>query len=505
MIFFDEDSDARVFRTEAGTITARELDVPLNTIGGTRLGVLIVGVNAMKTNYPSKVMQSHLDGFDCSLGMGQPFMRGSHNPWLYRRSANFQVLFNQGIDSNAYLLDGARKRGVSPWIGVRMNDIHNGHDPQDPLHSDFWREHPELLCNDVSHPCENTFDYSHEIIRERFLALIEELSLRYNADGIFLDWMRWPSHVPYGKGPERAPLITDFMRKAKEIVRKAEARRGHGITLHARVPLTPENALRLGLDAVAWCREKIVDSLFIGEFGCGIESDAPVERWHEAIGNRFPVIVSLEHGYQTDPSGKKSRTTTMEEARGVAAAAYHRGAEGVHLFNWMGSLRDMADGTAGVILNDLDSIELLRGKNHTFRLSWDDSDIRLSELDRIFRIPGFYENWCKERDQSHIPYPSPLPKEVSPGEMAAFRLYTAWKPEEGAGVKLRISVETACDSFGVRINGNPFRAIRKTDMEFESEIPPETLADGFTRIEASDFSDSMNFREISLDVVFRKS
>ncbi len=503
MIFFDEDSDARVFRTEAGTITAEDLEVPLNAIGGTRLGVLIVGVNAMKTNYPSKVMQSHLDGFDCSLGMGQPFLRGSKNPWLYRRSANFQVLFNQGIDSNAYLLDGARKRGVSPWIGVRMNDIHNGHDPQDALHSDFWREHPELLCNDVSHPCENTFDYSHEIIRERFLALIGELSLRYNADGVFLDWMRWPSHVPYGKGPERAPLITDFMRKAKEILKKAEAHHGHGITLHARVPLTPENALCLGLDAVAWCKEKIIDSLFIGEFGCGLESDAPVERWHEAVGSRFPVIVSLEHGFQADPSGKKSLLTTVEEARGVAAAAYHRGAAGVHLFNWMGSLRDTAAGVAGVILNDLDSVERLRGKNRTFRLSWDDSDVRLSELDRIFRIPGFYENWRREREQSRLPYPSPLPKELQPGEQAAFRLHTAWRPEEGAMAKIRISAETSCDSFIVQVDGKPLYAIRKKDMEFEAEIPPGTLSGGETRIEAPASSGRIVFREILIDVVFR--
>lgn len=503
MIIFDEDSDARVFRAEAGTITAKDLDVPLNTIGGSRLGVLIVGINAMKTNYPGKVMQSHLDGFDCSLGMGQPFMRGSTNAWLYRRSANFQVLFNQGIDSNAYLLDGARKHGVSPWIGVRMNDIHNGHDPQDTLHSDFWREHQELLCADVSRPCENTFDYSHEIIRERFLALIEELSLRYNADGIFLDWLRWPSHVPYGKGPERAPLITDFMRKAKEKLKAAETLHGHRIALHTRVPLTPENALRLGLDAVEWCKEKIIDSLFIGEFGCGLETDAPVELWQEKIGNRdFPVIVSVEHSFQADPSGKKGFLTTLEETRGVAAAAYHRGAKGVHLFNWMGSLRDTATGAARVILNDLDSIGQLQGKDRTFRLSWDDSDIRLSDLDQIFRIKGFYENWCKEREQAGLPYPSPLPKEVKAGGHAGFRLYTAWKPEDGAKVKLRLSAETTCDTLPVAVNGTPLNAVRKKETEFEAEIPAGVLADGWTEIEAVAPPENVVFREIRIDLTF---
>jgi hypothetical protein len=499
VIIFDEDTDARVFDVEAGTMTAEHLQKSLDTLRGTRTKVLIVGVTNAKANFPSRVVESYLDGFDARLGIHQSALRCDTKPWPYRRCANFQVLFSQGIDSNAYFLDNARTMGVSPWIGVRMNDIHNGHDPDSYLHSDFWRQHPELWCASLDYPCENTLDYSHEVVRERMLAFLVEVLERYHADGLFLDWMRWPSHVPFGKGEERAPLLTKFMRQVRNAVDAEAKRRGHPIKLISRVPLTPENALKRGLDAVLWAREGLLDMLIIGNFGSGMEFDAPVELWHQKIGNAaFPIAVSIENSYSTGMHLTPSQKTTPEDARGVAAAAHHRGACGVHLFNFMRYLRrpELKD-AAELFLNDPASKEDLLGKTRRFRLSWDDSNVRLSDLDQCFRIPGYFEKWNAARIEAGLPYPSVLPYHCKSGEYALFRLYTAWVPEAGACSYVQLQTGEEVQNLKIWVNGAELETEKSEAGLFYCKIPAGILVDGWTEVQVSPQSDAV-FTDVSV-------
>ena len=156
MIYFVEDSDSRFFSPEAGTMTAADLDGILDAVAKTHAKTYIVEVNSRQATYPSAVFDHFLDGFDMELGMNQPALQNDPKPWAYRRRANLQVMFRQGIDPSAYLLEGARKRGLTPWIGFRMNDIHAGHNPGSNIHGKLWKQHPEWRISELS--CENGFD-----------------------------------------------------------------------------------------------------------------------------------------------------------------------------------------------------------------------------------------------------------------------------------------------------------------------------------------------------------
>ena len=87
-LYFDEDSDARFYQFEAGTMTKFDLDAILENLSKTSVGVYIVGINAQIANYRSRVFQSYLDGFDILQGPYQKVLRGDANHWSFRRRAN---------------------------------------------------------------------------------------------------------------------------------------------------------------------------------------------------------------------------------------------------------------------------------------------------------------------------------------------------------------------------------------------------------------------------------
>ncbi|MBQ9502262.1 MAG: hypothetical protein IJU70_08915, partial [Lentisphaeria bacterium] len=197
MLYFDEDSDARFFMPEAGTMTTGDLDAMLANLGQTKIGCLIVGVNGQMSNFRSKFVESYLDRFDPAGGITQSAMRGSREKWAFRRVANMAVMERQGVDTNAYLLEGARKLGREAWIDVRMNDIHDGHDENAPIHASLWREHPELRIPGAL-PGANGYDFSQQTIRDMMVNYIAEANDKYRPGNVILDWMRWPSFLPRG-------------------------------------------------------------------------------------------------------------------------------------------------------------------------------------------------------------------------------------------------------------------------------------------------------------------
>ncbi|MBQ9502142.1 MAG: hypothetical protein IJU70_08310 [Lentisphaeria bacterium] len=471
MLYFDEDSDARFYMPEAGTMTADVLDAMLANLAQTRIGCLIVGVNAQKSNFRSRFVESYLDRFDAAGGLLQSAMRGSRDVWRYRRCANLAALEAQGVDSNAYLLAGARKLGRQAWIDVRMNDMHDGHDENSAIHSELWRRHPELrIPGNI--PCGNGYDYSHACIRKMYADYVEEADGKYRPDNVLLDWMRWPAYFPKGTGRENAPLVTEFLRDVCSRLGRPAA---------CRVPIAPETALDLGMDVKAWVREGLISHLFVGNFGVAPDFDVPVERWREIVGD-LPVIVSLYNAWSAGLDRSSSHGEfTVEEARGLAAAAYFRGADGIQLFNCFRYLR--GDTPAELVgkgvdpekqrenqrigrrlFNELHDPETLYALPRRVHPGWDDTLVHIGDLDRSFRIPGYLADWRK----THSDPEGTLPR-TSP---ALWKLWTAKVPAAGAVL--------VTDAQGpVKVNGH------EVSGSSPYRIPREWLSDGVTTVETA--------------------
>ena len=164
--------------------------------------------------------------------------------------------------------------------------------------------------------------------------MIVETLDRYDIDGLELDFLREPYVFSEGKEAEGRPILTGWMRGIRKLIADAAAKRGHAIRLGVRVPSRPEVAAGLGLDAVAWAKEGLIDLLVVGPRWGTIEFDMPIRQWRKMLGTSKATLAGgLEVRYRPYRGGPW-RYVTPELAAGAAAAVLSRGADAVYLFNY---------------------------------------------------------------------------------------------------------------------------------------------------------------------------
>ena len=235
------------------------------------------------------------------------------------------------------LVRRCRERGVCPWVSLRMNDVHHQDKDEHPIHSDFWRAHPELRRRGYEGHFAKALDYAHEAVRNHYLALATETLERYDMDGLELDFMREP--YLFSKGEEEAgrEILTDWLRTVRALVDRHAAARGHAIRLGVRVPSRPETAALFGLDAVWWSQEGIVDLLVVTPRWASTEFDMPVRDWRRLLeGSSTTLAGGLEVLVRPFRDGP-AHGATPAEALGAAAQVLHDGADSVYLFNYFPS------------------------------------------------------------------------------------------------------------------------------------------------------------------------
>jgi len=236
------------------------------------------------------------------------------------------------VDYPARVIERCRRRGISPWISLRMNDVHENDNLDHPFHAALWRK-SELFRQGHPGYYARALDYAHPEVREHYRALISETLARYDIDGLELDFLREPYLFSKGKEQEGRSLLTHWLRCVRELVDAAAGRRGHVVGLGVRVPSCPDTALGLGLDAPLWAKEKLVDLVVVAPRWQSLEFDMPLKRWRELVGNRVTLAGGLEVNYRPCLD-LPPRLVTPEDATGAAVAVLSGGADVVYLFNY---------------------------------------------------------------------------------------------------------------------------------------------------------------------------
>ncbi len=283
--------------------------------------------NAMRANFASKVRDPIWKPVD---GVPPPG----------RWPANAKLLDEQGIDPYAVWIARCREQGISPWLSMRMNDLHNVNQTDNYMHDTFWRQHPEFwrVPNETrGNWTDRALNYAHREVWDYEMAFLEELLERYDPDGIELDWMRFGYHLTPGKEREEAPILSEFVLRARALTDFWSSKRNRRILLAVRVPAHPDAAVGLGMDGAAWARGGHVDWLVPCPFWSSTDFDIPVELWKERVGNpRIRITPGVEFNARPWPGGKPV-ANDLASLAGFAASAWERGADGIYLFNWMDS------------------------------------------------------------------------------------------------------------------------------------------------------------------------
>lgn len=329
----NEDNSHFYGSRQAKEMTLEGLNAFVDQYANTAVTHLFLCPNAMRANFRSRTREAIWD------------LTGNETPPTGKKSCwpdNARLLHERGLDAYAIWIERSREKGISPWLSMRMNDVHCVEDEKNFMHASFWQAHPELwrVPSAKGRPwTDRALNYAHPAVRAYNLAFVRELLERYDPDGLELDWMRFGRHLTPSREREEGALLTEFVREVRTLTREWSGKRGHPIRLGVRVPAHPDAAAGLGMDGVSWAREGLVDLLVPCPFWTTSDFDIPVELWKGRLGAQaagVAVTPGLEFNACPWPGGKPV-ANDLACVYGFSAAARARGADAIYLFNFMDS------------------------------------------------------------------------------------------------------------------------------------------------------------------------
>ncbi|MFO7610892.1 MAG: hypothetical protein R6W99_00170, partial [Clostridia bacterium] len=302
---------------------------------GTNVEKMFLCASCQKTNFPTKNGSIIFEDVD-------------YDSPLFDRLPNFKKwsmavsdIVGKGMDIYSIWIDTLREIGISPWMSMRMNDVHNADDVNAPIHSSFYKQNLDYrrsMYRDEKWE-DRQLNYLLDEVQDYHFNLVLDYFEKYDFDGLELDWMRFGNHFPAGYEDEGRQVLDDFMKRTKETALKYEKIRGHRIELAARVPVKPESAFDMGMDGAGWARAGYVDYLIPSPFWHTSQADIPVERWKQLIygtGCRIaPCIEICLRQYAFPGCKNEFQYNSIETIKGAAKSFVDRGADAVYLFNYM--------------------------------------------------------------------------------------------------------------------------------------------------------------------------
>jgi len=240
----------------------------------------------------------------------------------------------EGNDPPIVVVREAKKRGLDVFYSFRVNDIHDGHLPQE--FPTFKEEHPEWMLGDQFDEFPTSLNFAVPEVRELKLRTIQEIFDKYDFDGIELDFMRMPRLFPAFLEHRHAFVLTDFLRTVRQRLDERAKQRGRPVRIALRVD---ENlvACRLdGFDVGTWVNEGLIDILIVGD--SAFPGGQDIQAFRE-LTQRSPVQVycCVHHPHRTIGGSTYVRGDGTLVMRGLAANLWRQGAEGIYTFNWFPS------------------------------------------------------------------------------------------------------------------------------------------------------------------------
>jgi len=403
----------------------------------------------------------------------------------------------EGGDMVEVFVARCRKKGLTPFISLRMNDAHgkefvNGaaksEIPEIPgfaVHclNRFYYEHPEYRI-DPNPGKENwstrVLNWAIRPVRDWMFGFIEEICEGYDIGGLELDFMRHPNYFRLEETPleERRAIMTEFVGRVRKLLDRTTPPGGRRF-LGARLPCYLEAYDVIGMDLNA-LEAAGLDMVNVSPFYYTVQQtdfarlrkSAPNAMFYLEQCHTNEMGPHIRAGYDTF----QYRRTTPQQYYTTSYYAYCRGAAGVSLFNFAYYRRHGAD-EAGPFSEP---------PFHAFK-GMSDRPWLATQPQHWILTPG----WSDPFRQYH-----PLPWGANPGGKRTFTLDLApplggWKNR--GRLRIQASGDLGTSKWFAAINGhelvetadrsepyeNPYPSMLETPAQYRAWwVPAPLLLDG---------------------------
>lgn len=463
------------FANEPGTrYDKRTLHRFIDKLADSSVDTYLCNPNAQVPWWPSKRTRSILHGYKRG---DTEFCRGMYRAGLAKeridRAVAHDVLFlnryldlaEDGVDWIAEISAACRRRGISPWISIRMNDAHGANSWEKAyLNCALQRDPKYRLSGREPNPrdgvkyAEQLLDYAHSEVRDYMMLMIREALEDHDYEGLELDWLRTPHCVNAPATQEQIDTMTKWHAEVRKITEAKAKKLGRPCPLGLRVPVRLGQLRDIGLDVKAMADAGIIDFVNVSN-SWQTSWDVPYDELRRELGPKVALYGVIEDAPnwmnaldpKTGKKGYRLLSASRELLRGNAAGKLVMGAQGIETFNFFCTEEpdhyakwdeQPAQYAAHAELRDLQG---LRGKPKHYSLATAEGG---------FQFPR-YE------------YAEQLPTVIEPDGKKAFRLTMCAEPAD-AGLELVVQVTVdrtdVEPDLGVSVNGSwPSFAGKPTD------------------------------------------
>ena len=343
----------------------------------------------------------------------------------------YEFLAAGGKDPLEMAIEGCRRNGMEIFASLRMNDIHHGKDPDDPVLrlfvSPFWREHPEYRAKGWQREKEAAFkgeypeymkerwdwrtwasySFEHEAVRQRVVDVVAEVTEQYDVDGFDLDFSRTPPFFDRGRGFECRHHMTDVVRRAREVVDAASQRKGKPVKLSASCRSTIAASEHEGVDVRTWVNEGLVDILLPCQ-DAGSGTDVPVEEFAElAKGTETQICPNTDNVIR--PGTTANIYVTAAVLRATALRCHRSGADGMQLFNFF-CINELGNFETQIykegVFSEIGDADALQGRD-TYSVCRQGLPVPLTGGEPASRPEGREHYWLTLPLDRRVPPPAP--------------------------------------------------------------------------------------------------
>ena len=249
--------------------------------------------------------------------------------------SNMNALLDKGTDPLREVVRFGHAHDKEVFASFRMNMIQDSWRPE--FVTQWKRDHPDWCLgvrgmadgpkSDPRYLYWSGLDYARSEVHDQRVAVIRDISMRYDVDGMELDFWRWPMFFRSSLegrpvGPEQIEIMNSFMRRVRETMNEIETARKRPLLLAVRVFDNLELSLKMGLDIKTWLEDGLIDILVVG--GTYTYYSIPTTQWAQ-----------LAHQHQVPLYLCMYRPQGPERDRALATYHLQHGADGMYLFNWL--------------------------------------------------------------------------------------------------------------------------------------------------------------------------